>query len=149
MTSAELLLHPTRLRIVQAFLVDHELTTGRLRELLDDVPTATLYRQVATLSAAGVLEVAEERPVRGAVERTYRLRLEAASVGPEETATWTPEQHRAAFTAFTAGLLTDFDRYLNRGDVDLGRDVVGYRQVALHLTDDEALELVGEIGELL
>ena len=86
MTSAELLLHPVRLRIVQAFLPDRVLTTGRLGELLPDVATATLYRQVATLAEAGVLEVVEERRVRGAAERTYRLRTQAASVGPEDAA---------------------------------------------------------------
>jgi hypothetical protein len=149
MTSAELLLHPVRLRIVQAFLGDRELTTGRLRELLPDVATATLYRQVTTLSDAGVLEVTEERRVRGAAERSYRLRVQAASVGPEQAAELTPEQHRQAFTTFVAGLLGDFDRYLARGDVDLGRDLVGYRQTAVHLTDAELLELVDEIGAVL
>jgi hypothetical protein len=149
MTSAELLLHPVRLRIVQAFLGDRELTTGRLRELLPDVATATLYRQVTTLSDAGVLEVTEERRVRGAAERTYRLRVQAASVGPEQAAELTPEQHRQAFTTFVAGLLGDFDRYLARGDIDLGRDLVGYRQTAVQLTDTELLELLDEIGAVL
>jgi hypothetical protein len=148
-TSAELLLHPVRLRIVQAFLPDRALTTSRLGELLPDVATATLYRQVATLAEAGVLEVAEERRVRGAAERTYRLRLEAAVVGPEEAAGWTPEQHRQAFTTFVAGLLGDFDRYLARGDVDPGRDLVGYRQAALHLTDQELVDLVTELREAI
>src|SRR5919206_2579638 len=149
MTSAELLLHPVRLRIMQAFLPDRVLTTGRLGELLPDVATATLYRQVATLAEAGVLAVTEERRVRGAAERTYRLRLEAAVVGPEEAARLTPEQHRQAFTTFVAGLLGDFDRYLARGDVDLGRDLVGYRQAALHLTDQELLDLVTELREAI
>jgi Helix-turn-helix domain len=149
MTSADLLLHPVRLRIVQAFLPDRALTTKRLRELLPDVPTATLYRQVAALAAAGVLEVAGERQVRGVSERTYRLRAEAASIGPDEASTWTVEQHRGAFTAFVAGLLADFDRYLDRGDIDLGRDLVSYRQAALHLTDAELIELLGELREAL
>jgi hypothetical protein len=61
----------------------------------------------------------------------------------------TAEQHRRAFTTFVAGLLGDFDRYLDRGDVDLGRDQVSYRQVALHLTDAELLELVGELRAAL
>jgi hypothetical protein len=96
-----------------------------------------------------VLEVTEERRVRGAAERTYRLRVQAASVGPEQAAELTPEQHRQAFTTFVAGLLGDFDRYLARGDIDLGRDLVGYRQTAVHLTDAELLELVHEIGAVL
>ena len=75
-----LLLHPVRLRIVQAFLGDRALTTTALREELADIPPTSLYRQVARLVAAGVLMVVAERRVRGAVERTYVLRLSAASV---------------------------------------------------------------------
>ena len=149
MTTANLLLHPVRLRIVQAFLGDRELTTTALGELLPEVATATLYRQVATLAAAGLLEVVDARPVRGTSERTYRLRTAAASVGPEEAARLSPDQHRQAFMTFVAGLLADFDRYLDRGDIDLGRDLVAYRQAALHLTDEELVDLIGELGEVV
>ncbi|MGN6333269.1 MAG: helix-turn-helix domain-containing protein [Motilibacteraceae bacterium] len=149
MTSADLLLHPVRLRIVQAFLPDRALTTGGLGALLPDVPSATLYRQVGTLTDAGVLKVVEERRVRGAAERTYRLHLEAASLGPEQAASLTIEQHRQAFTTFVAGLLADFDRYLDRGHPDLGRDLVGYRQAALYLTDEELADLLAELGDVI
>ncbi len=50
---------------------------------------------------------------------------------------------------FVGGLLADFDRYLDRGDVDLGRDLVGYRQVAMHLTDDELEALLRDLGAVL
>ena len=68
LTPTDVVLHPVRLlRIVQAFLGDRELTTGELRSELRDVATATLYRQVAAMVDGGVLEVADERRVRGAV----------------------------------------------------------------------------------
>jgi hypothetical protein len=41
MESADLLLHPVRLRIVQALLGDRALTTGALAEELADVSPAT------------------------------------------------------------------------------------------------------------
>lgn len=149
MSLAELLLHPVRLRIVQAFLGDRALTTGQLREILPDVPAATLYRQVAALAGAAVLEVVAQRPVRGSVERTYRLRPGATHIGAAEAAGMTPEEHRQGFLVFAAALLDDVDRYLTGGDVDLARDQVGYRQAALHLSDDELAELVAELREVL
>ncbi|MEV4654656.1 helix-turn-helix domain-containing protein [Micromonospora sp. NPDC049301] len=149
MASAELLLHPVRLRIAQAFLGDRALTTTQLRQELSDVPTATLYRHVAALVEGGVLQIAEERRVRGASERTYRLRAETASVGPEEARTMSVEEHRQAFMTFVAALLADFDRYLARDQVDLARDLVGYRQSGMHLTDEELLELIRDLGEVL
>ena len=84
--SADLVLHPVRLRILQAFLGDRALTTGELRDELPDVPAASLYRHVARLVDAGVLSVVAERRVRGAVERTYVLRTSAASVRMDELA---------------------------------------------------------------
>ena len=148
-TSAELVLHPVRLRIVQAFMGSASLTTGQLRERLPDVPAATLYRHVATLVAGGLLEAVDERQVRGATERTYALRVENASMGADEAAALPADEHRRLFMTFVAGLLGDFDRYLDRGDIDLGRDLVAYRQAALHLTDEELVDLIGELGEVV
>jgi Helix-turn-helix domain len=145
MTSADLLLHPVRLRIVQAFLGDRALTTSELRSELPDVPAASLYRQVARLVSAGVLQIVSERRVRGAVERTYVLRAAAASVGLDELAAMTPDQHRQMFLAYVAGLIGDFDRYLDRGDVDLLRDGVSYRLAGLWLDDTEFAELLRQL----
>ncbi len=149
MGSAELLLNPVRLRIVQTLLNDRQLTTAELRAELPEVPVATLYRQVAVLVEGGVLEVVGQRRVRGAVERTYGLRVAAASVGAEDAARMTGEEHAQTFMTFVAGLLSDLDRYLGRGDVDLGRDLVGYRQVALHLTEEETQALLAELRAAL
>ena len=147
--SAELLLHPVRLRVVQALLGGRVLTTAELAGELADVPTATLYRQVALLLDGGVLEVAAERRVRGAVERSYRLCTEQASVDPDQLAVMGPQEHRAGFTAFVAGLLADFDRYLASGSPDLVRDGVGYRHYALHLSDAELRALLEELAAVL
>ena len=148
MTSADLLLHPVRLRIVQAFLGDRALTTTELRSELPDVPAASLYRHVARLVDAGVLGVVSERRVRGAVERTYILRVAAANIGVGEFEKMTVDEHRQAFTAFVAGLLGDYDRYLARGDIDPVRDGVSYNLAAMWLDDDELTELRRDIARI-
>ena len=148
MTSADLLLHPVRLRIVQAFLGDRALTTTELRAELPDVPAASLYRHVARLVDAGVLGVVSERRVRGALERTYILRLAAANIGVGEFETMTVDEHRQAFTAFVAGLLGDFDRYLAGGDIDPIRDGVSYNLAAMWLDDAELGELRRDIARI-
>jgi len=74
MATADLLLHPVRLRIVQAFLGDRALTTSALIAELGTSPPPGLYRHVARLVDAGVLAVVAERRARGALERTYVLR---------------------------------------------------------------------------
>ena len=154
MATADLLLHPVRLRIVQAFLGDRTLTTGEVQSQLPDVPAATLYRHVGVLADAGVLEVAAERRVRGSTERTYRLVVAAASVGPEEAAAMTPEEHRRAFGTFVAALLADFDRWLDGaadspGGPDPAEDGVGYRMTGLWLDDAEFAGLLEDLRQVL
>jgi hypothetical protein len=149
MATANLLLHPVRLRIVEAFLGDRALTTSDLAAELADVPPASLYRHVARLVNAGVLAIVAERRVRGALERTYVLRLTAAAIGLDEVAAMSADDHRQAFMAFVAGLLGDFDRYLARGDIDLLRDGVSYRLAGLWLDDAEYAELLRELTRVL
>jgi hypothetical protein len=149
MTTADLLLHPVRLRIVQAFLGERTLTTRALSAELADVPAGSLYRHVARLVDAGVLAVVAERRVRGTLERTYVLRLSAASIGPDQLATMSTDDHRQAFMAFVAGLLGDFDRYLARDAIDLVRDGVSYSIAGLWLDDAEFTELLRELGRVL
>jgi Helix-turn-helix domain len=149
MTTADLLLHPVRLRIVQAFLGDRALTTAELRDELPDVPPASLYRHVARLVDAGVLSVVAERRVRGAVERTYVLRAAAARISPHEVARMSPDEHRQAFLAFVAGLIADFDRYLARGDIDPVHDGASYSMAGMWLDDGELIALGRELTAVL
>jgi hypothetical protein len=149
MASLDLLLHPVRLRIIQAFLGDRALTTGQIALELPDVPAGSLYRHVALLTKAGVLQVVAERQVRGSIERTYTIRQAATRIGATEAAAMSPAEHRQAFTAFVAGLLGDFDRYLASGDPDLARDGVGYSINAMWLTDAEFVEFIRDLVAVL
>ena len=141
MASADLLLHPVRLRIVKAFLGDRALTTSELAAELSDVPPGSIYRHIAMLTGAGVLQVVAERRVRGAVERTYTMRLAAAVVQPGEVRAMTLDEHAQAFTAYIAGLMADFERYIASAPADPVHDGAGYRVAAMWLTDDEYAEL--------
>src|SRR6266542_1495213 len=111
MATADLLLHPVRLRIVQAFLGDRALTTSALSAELADVP--------------------------------------AASIGLDQIAAMSADEHRQAFMAFVAGLLGDFDRYLARGDIDPLRDGASYRMAGMWLDDAEFAEMLRDLVRVL
>jgi DNA-binding transcriptional ArsR family regulator len=147
--SADLLLHPVRLRIVKAFLGERALTTAELAAELSDVPPGSLYRHIATLTRAGVLQVVAERRVRGAVERTYAMRLAAARVQAGEARAMTVEEHSQAFTAYVAGLIADFERYVASGPIDLARDGAGYWVAGMWLTDEEFTDLARDMNEVI
>lgn len=149
MATANLLLHPVRMRILQTLVGAGELTTAQLRERLPDVSPASMYRHVATLAKAGILEVVQERPVRGTVERSYRVRQDEALVDEDARADMTKDDHRQAFTVFTGAMMADLDRYLSRDDADPPRDGVLYRQGAVWVTPEEFTELVEELEALV
>src|SRR5437763_3950734 len=128
MATADVLLHPVQMRILQALFDADPLTTAQLRDRLPDIAPATMYRHIAVLADAGVLEVAEEKRVRGTVERSYRVHQENAVVDPAARAAMTREDHSRAFTTFAASLMGDFDRYLAHQDADPASEGVVCRQ---------------------
>ena len=112
---------------------------------LADVPRTSVYRHVGILADAGVLEVAGEQRVHGAVERHYLLRKDRAVIGRESAAAMTPEDHRRTFTLAMSVLLTEFNAYLDRPGADPVADSVGYTQFVLWLTDQERTRLVSQV----
>ncbi|TDW19475.1 helix-turn-helix domain-containing protein [Kribbella kalugense] len=142
MDALELLGHPVRLRIVHALRGGRELTTGELGQRVADVSKATLYRHVELLAEGGILEVAEERRVRGAVERRFRLRQERASISAEQLQQLTAEDHRRGFAAAMAALLAEFNAYVEHEGADPINDLVGYRQHGIWLSEDELTQLI-------
>lgn len=145
---AALLLHPVRLRILQAAL-GRQVTTAALAAALPDVPTASLYRHIASLVDGGVLEVVAERAVRGATERTLQVALPAASLGPDDVAKMTPEQHLDGITAFLGGVIQAATDYLGAAGADPVHDGFGYRHVAIWADDEELAALVAGLRELV
>ncbi|MEU0531586.1 helix-turn-helix domain-containing protein [Amycolatopsis tolypomycina] len=145
MDTLKLLAHPVRVRIVNALRGDRTLTTAGLAGRLPDVSKATVYRHVELLASAGVLEVAGEQRVRGAVERHYRLRQDRAVIDLEAARKMTPEDHRRAFASAVAALVAEFDAYLGREESDPVADQVGYRQHAVWLDPAELQTLIAEL----
>jgi len=92
-----------------------------------------------------LLEVVDEQRVHGAVERHYRLHQARAVIDPDAAASMSLEDHRQGFAAAMAGLVAEFNAYIDREHTDPTADLVGYRQIPLWLTQDELAELVGEV----
>lgn len=149
MATAHALFHPVRLRIVQALLRDDQSTTRALHERLRDVPIATLYRQMAHLVQAGIIEAADEQQVRGVSERSYRLAPGFANPTPEELATLSPEQLLTTFSVFSSGLLRDFEAYLEAGSPDLHADRIAFAQADFWASTDETDAFFADVSAAL
>jgi DNA-binding transcriptional ArsR family regulator len=141
----ELLGHPIRLRVVHAMRGGRTLTTSQLCARIPDVSKATVYRHVELLATGGILEVADEQRVRGAVERCYRLRQDRAVIDADMIESMSLDDHRRGFATAMATLLAEFNAYLDRDHADPTADLVGYRQHAAWLSRDELLEMISEL----
>ncbi|MCI3918767.1 helix-turn-helix domain-containing protein [Paenibacillus sp. TRM 82003] len=146
---ADLILHPIRMRIIQCFIGGATMTAQRLQERLTDVPQATLYRHLKKLNEAGMLTVTEERPNRGTVEKVYALPEHAAELTAADLANMSPDEHLAYFMKFASHLIGQYGRYIRQPGADVVRDGVSYRQISLHLTDEEHMELLNGIRALM
>jgi hypothetical protein len=137
------------LRIVHAMRGGRSLTTGQLCALLPDVSKAMVYRHVDLLAGGGVLEVVEERRVRGAVERRYRLRQDRASIDPGTLRSLSLADHRRGFAVAVAALVAEFNAYLDREGADPANDLVGYRQHGIWLNRDELNAMISEMRDAI
>lgn len=145
----DLLLHPVRIRIVHAFAGEATRTTAELCDRLPDVPQASLYRHVALLARADVLKVVDQRSVRGATERRYRLNRDRGSIGRDDAAAMTLEDHRRGFVAAMAALVADFGAYLDSANAEPFDDRVGYRQIPVWMSREEQQRLLRGLEKLL
>lgn len=137
MDPTELLLHPVRLRIVHALSGGRTRSATELSEHLPDVPRTSVYRHLGFLVDGGMLEVADERRVRGAVERSYRLAADRRAIAPEDGAAMTLDEHRRGFATAMAVLIAEFNDYLEQPGADPYADSVSYRQGTLWLSPGE------------
>ncbi|WP_433565627.1 helix-turn-helix domain-containing protein [Nocardia sp. CA-151230] len=149
MDPTELLLHPVRLRIVHALSGGQLRNASELCDRLPDVPRTSIYRQLGLLVDGGMLEIGDERRVRGAVERSYRLRADRRTIAPEAGKAMTVDDHRAGFAAAMAVLIAEFNAYLDRPDAEPYADSVSYRQGTLWLSPEELATMLTGLRELV
>ncbi|GLW11263.1 transcriptional regulator [Microtetraspora sp. NBRC 13810] len=148
MNTLDLLLHPVRLRIVNAMSGGHTRTTSDLCATMPDVPKTTAYRHVGLLADAGILEVVAEQRVHGATERHYRLRQDRTVIDADSAASMTLDDHQRGFAAAMAALLAEFNTYLERDGADPTADSVGYRQGVVWLSPGELAEMIDALRQV-
>lgn len=150
-STADLILHPIRLRIVQA-LSGTSLSPAELQARLADVPTSSLYRQLALLRKAGFVEQDSTRSGRGPKEKVYRL-ARVTRLSGDDVAGLGLTDHKRMFTTWVVTLLQRFERYLERadasGEIDLAGDRVGYTEAAFHADQAEFDAFAVGLNELL
>ena len=138
---AKQIMNPTRMRIVQYFLLHENATTNQIREELEDVPKASVYRQMKMLEDANLIRVIKENRVRGAVEKVYELNKDNP-MGNEA------DPKKAGLQLINSSLLSlmgEFNRYFEKEDSDPLKDMLCLTTSTLLLSDEEFREFSAKL----
>lgn len=150
-SKADLILHPIRMRIITE-LMRAEMSPQQIAKQLPDIAQATLYRHINTLAQADILEVVSETPIRGTVEKVYRVVAGASRLSPDDIQNMSAEEHIHYFTTFAASLIGDFVRFVEHTPLDDPAIVSGnmtYSKAIFYLSDDEISEINTLLAEMV
>lgn len=140
------MMNPLRLKIVQEISLKGTATTKEIAEICGYIPQATLYRHLNSLLKHGVIEVVSENKVRGILEKVYAIKLNPQDEIDRKIDKLSTQELSELFSQFIIGLLSDFDNYLSISEnVNIIEDKVGFRSYPLYVSDDEFMEMMGEI----
>ena len=137
----KIIMNPIRQRIVQYLIIHGQGTTKEIGAELSDIPPASLYRHVKVLFDNNCIEIADEKKIRGTIERTWKLAQNPiAPVSPEDIAT--------LFRSGLLSLLGSFENYFLSEDTDPQRDLLSLTTSTLMLTDEEFMDMMQKIGNI-
>jgi DNA-binding transcriptional ArsR family regulator len=144
-STVDVILHPVRMRIIQS-LINQQITVQQIKDLLPDIPQASLYRHIKKLVDAEVIHIIDEIPNRGTVEKVYSINdPNKMTLGIEELNKLSKDEHMGLFIKFMANLMGEYERYLQQEKIDLAVDGVSFRQTSVYLTDEEYADFIKEL----
>jgi DNA-binding transcriptional ArsR family regulator len=148
-SKADVILHPIRMRIIQALLGERKLTASQLTKLISDTPQATMYRHLKILVESNIIFIAEQNQIRGTFEKKYALSENGGQLSHEDMKEVNREYHKQYFMNFVATVMSDFGRYMDGEEVDPPRDGFSYIQSALNFSGEELIEFNKSFFSLL
>jgi DNA-binding transcriptional ArsR family regulator len=140
------LLHPVRIQVLKTLAKRGELTTRGLSETMPDVPQASLYRHLKAMLKAGILEVSQEKQVRGTTERSYRLRMNPFDEIAARMQRLDKKELLDLFTSFMIAELSDFAEYLGDDEYPVEKERVGFASNSVYLDDAELRDFVAALN---
>lgn len=149
-TTADILIHPVRMRILQA-LGDHTLMTQELADRLPDIPKSSVYRHLRILLEHEFVSIAATQMIRGIEEKQYQL-ARSPYLNAADTAGMTTDDHARAFATYLLLVQQGFANYLSQINgqgkpVDFVADRAGYTEVIVQASDAEFDTLTSAINE--
>lgn len=149
---AEVLMHPVRMKILQALMHDKEegLSTLEMISIIKDVPQATLYRHIQILVDENIIKIVKERKVRSVTEKFYAVNEGAIKLNKEDWTQLTIKQKLNYVSYYQLALLSQYQNYLNSLDEEKRlADLPTFSIIDLRLTTDQFMSFENELNDLI
>ena len=138
---------PIKAKILLEVFEQKQATAKQLSEKYNQIPQTTLYRHLNKMLEDGILKIAEEHPVRGAVEKVYAIGFDFEGNVQNMMETNDGKMFLQFFTQYMLGIMREFQDYTEKDDINLAGDGAGFTVAPIYATTQELTEALMKIGE--
>ncbi|SHI46560.1 Helix-turn-helix domain-containing protein [Clostridium cavendishii DSM 21758] len=141
----EVFMHPIRIKILHELIKKDRVTNKEILESFKGVPKSTLYKHISKLLNEGIIEVVHEKNIKNNFDKIYKIKINPIEEIEKLVQEKDSQKIINLFYNFTMTLLADVLKDDSRNIENLDKSCVGVRSYPIYLSDEEVLELMGEI----
>lgn len=141
--------NPTKVKLITEIEKQGKTTAKQLAKAVPGLPQATLYRYLKKMVSDGIITVVEENQVRNVKEKVYSLSFDLDAEVKKMVDDKTGNGYVTLFRQFCFGLIDEFQKYVDDGEIDIANDGSGFRITPFYATKAELEEMAKKINEVV
>lgn len=141
--------NPTKSQILYCLQEHQNLTAKELMNATSSIPQATLYRALKKMEQDNIIVVVDTTQRRGVLEKTYALNSSFGDIEVEISSSNDGASYLSLFTHFITELLSEFDEYSKKDNIDLENDGSGFSAMPIYATNEELMSYGQQIKKIL
>lgn len=141
--------NPTKSQILLCLQEHQNLTAKELMNATSNIPQATLYRALKKMEEDNIIVVVDTAQRRGVLEKTYALNSSVNDLEGEISASNDGAAYLKLFTNFITEILSEFDEYSKKDNIDLANDGSGFSAMPIYATNEELMMYGQQIEKIL
>lgn len=150
----ESLTNPLKCKLLVSIDSQERVTTKELPDMIEGVPSTTLYRYLEKMLKYGLIKIVEERQIRNVKEKIYGIAIDLSTelerIGNEPSA----KASIVRIQQFLNGIVEEFHEYQRNNSKDNSDTIftgsgTGFLIYPFYATSDEIGEIQKKIAELI
>ena len=141
--------NPTKSQILLCLQEHQNLTAKELLNAISTIPQATLYRALKKMEQDNIIVVVDTKQKRGIIEKTYALNPNLSGLEDEISASNDGTAYFNLFSRFITEILSEFDEYSKKENIDLKNDGSGFSAMPIYATHEELMMYGQQIKKIL